>query len=72
MSMNGWTVAGGEQILFQGFATGELRILTDPLPCILLFLVQDDASAARLVAQHQDGSVLMTVNCKSLLYHFMN
>ena len=65
-SMDEWTVASGERVLFQGFAVGELRIHTDPLPCIILFLVQEDASAARLVAQHQDGSVIMTVTCKPL------
>lgn len=58
-----WKVASGEEVLFQRFAICELTLLANPTPCIVLFLVQGDARAARLVAQHQDGSVIMTATC---------
>lgn len=56
-----WTVDGGEQVLFQAFALCELHALTEPLPCILMFLVHGDGRSARLVAQNQNGSIIMAV-----------
>ena len=64
-SVDGWKVASGEHVLFQGFAICELRSREGRLPCIILFLVQDDVKGARLVAQHQDGSVIMSIRCKA-------
>lgn len=61
-----WTVASGEHVLFQRSAICELRSNVKPLPCIVLFLVQKNAEAVRLVAQHQDGSIMMTVTCELL------
>ena len=57
-----WTVDGGEQVLFQRFALCKLHVLTDSLPCILLFLVGGDGRSARLVAQNQNGAIVMTVS----------
>ena len=56
-----WTVDGGEQVLFQRFALCELHALTESLPCIILFLVHEDRRSGRLVAQNQNGSVIMAV-----------
>ena len=56
-----WTVDGGEQVLFQRFALCELHALTESLPCIFLFLVHGDGRSGRLVAQNQNGSVIMAV-----------
>ena len=56
-----WTVDGGEQVLFQRFALCELQGLTESLPCILLFLVHRDGRSSRLVAQNQNGSMIMGV-----------
>lgn len=64
-SLDEWTVEGGEQVLFQKFALCELHLLSEPLPCILLFLVREDAKAARLVAQNQNGSIIMALECES-------
>ena len=66
-SVDAWKVASGEHVLFHGFAICELRSREGRLPCIILFLVQGDVKGARLVAQHQDGSIIMTVTCKALL-----
>ena len=57
-----WTVDGGEQVLFQRFALCKLHVLTDSLPSILLFLVGGDGRSARLVAQNQNGAIVMTVS----------
>lgn len=62
-SPDAWKVASGEEVLFQRFAVCETGLLTDSLACMVLFLVQADARAARLVAQHQDGSIIMTTTC---------
>lgn len=56
-----WTVDGGEQVLFQRFALCELHALTESLPCIFLFLIHGDGRSSRLVAQNQNGSVIMAV-----------
>ena len=56
-----WTVDGGEQVLFQRFALCELHTLTESLPCILFFLVHRDGRSSRLVAQNQNGSMIMAV-----------
>ena len=56
-----WTVDGGEQVLFQRFALCELHALTESLPCIILFLVHENRRSGRLVAQNQNGSVIMAV-----------
>ena len=57
-----WIVDGGEQVLFQRFAVCKLRVLTESLPCIILFLVHGDGKSARLVAQNQNGSVIIAVS----------
>ena len=57
-----WTVDGGEQVLFQRFALCKLRILTEALPCILLFLVRGNGQCARLVTQNQNGAIIMAVS----------
>lgn len=64
-SADAWKVASGEHVLFQGFAVCDLRTIKCRLPCIILFLVEGDVKGARLVAQHQDGSIIMTVACKA-------
>lgn len=56
-----WTVEGGERVLFQRFALCELHALTESLPCILLFLVHGNGTSTRLVAQNQNGSIIMVV-----------
>ena len=71
-SADAWKVASGEHVLFQGFAVCELRSLKGRLPCIILFLVENDIKDARLVAQHQDGSIIMTVTCKARPYGMIN
>ena len=58
-----WTVEGGEQVLFQRFAIYESYLTGEPLPCITFLLVK--FTGARLIAQHQNGSIIMTVACQS-------
>ncbi|KAL2049934.1 hypothetical protein ABVK25_009801 [Lepraria finkii] len=65
---DGGAVVGGEQILFQRFAICKLRALAEALPSILLLLVRQDTKDARLVAQDQNGSILMAVALKGLAY----
>ena len=67
-SPDGGVVDGGEQILFQRFAICKLRTLAEALPSILLLLVRQDTKDARLVAQDQNGSILMAVALKGLAY----
>ena len=55
-----WSVEKGERVLFQAFAFYGG-------PCILLFLVHEDATVARLVAQNQDGLIVTIVTRKSNL-----
>ena len=57
-----WTVDGGEQVLFQRFALCKLHVLTDSVPCILLFLVRGNGQSARLVTQNQNGAIVMAVS----------
>ena len=57
-----WTVDGSEQVLFQRFALCKLRVLTEALPCILLFLVRGNGKSARLVAQNQNGAIILAVS----------
>lgn len=68
-TIDAWTAASGERVLFQGFALSKSVSgkLTDLF--MVLLLVQDDVRAARLVAQHQDGSNMMTVTCTSLSFN---
>ena len=56
-----WTVDGGEQVLFQRFALYELHALPESLPCVLLFLVHSDGRSSRLVAQNQNGSIILAI-----------
>ena len=56
-----WSVDGGEQVLFQRFALFELHALPESLPCVLLFLVHSDGRSSRLVAQNQNGSIILAV-----------
>ena len=60
-NLDEWTVDGGEQVLFQKFALCELHTLTEPLPCVLSFLAHGGAKSARLVAQNQNGSIVMAI-----------
>ena len=60
-----WTVEGGEQVLFQRFALCKLHVLTESLPCILLFLVREDGQSARLITQNQTGAIIMAVSFQS-------
>lgn len=62
-----WIIESGEQVLLQAFALCKLQSRTASLPCIVFFLAQKDAKAARLVAQNQDGSTLMIIQCMSPL-----
>ena len=57
-----WTVDGGEQVLFQRFALCKLQVLTESLPCILLFLVSEGGQSARIVIQNQNGAIMMAVS----------
>lgn len=57
-----WTVDGGEQVLFQRFALCKLHVLTESLPSILLFLVRGNGQSARLVAQNQNGAIIMAIS----------
>ena len=61
LKVDEWTVEGGEQVLFQRFALCDLQALTEPLPCIILFLTRGDGVSSRLVAQNQNGSIVMGV-----------
>ena len=67
-SYDGGAASGGEQILFQRFAICKLRTLAEALPSILLLLVRQDAKDARLVAQDQNGSILMAITLQGLAY----
>ena len=55
-----WTVESGEHVLFQGFAVYNG-------PCILLFLVHRETSAARLVAQNQYSTINSIMTCRLAL-----
>ena len=67
-SRHAWTVDGEEQILFQRYATCRLRTLAEALPSMLLLLVRKDAKAARLLAQDQNGSAILTIEVQELAY----
>ena len=67
-SRDGGAVGGGEQILFQRFAICKLRTLTEALPSILMLLVRKDAKDAKLVAQDQNGSILMAIALQGLAH----
>ena len=67
-SRHAWTIEGEEQILFQRYATCRLRTLAEALPSMLLLLVRKDAKAARLLAQDQNGSVILTIEVQKLAY----
>ena len=41
------------------FALCKLQALTEPQPCIPLFFVHGDGKSSRLIAQNQNGSVIM-------------
>lgn len=59
-----WIVEGGEQVLFQQFTLYKSKVYREIQPCMLLLLVQEDASGARLVAQNQSGSVAKELSCE--------
>ncbi len=65
--VNQWSVKGGEQVLFQRFAMCELHALTESLPCIIFFLVHGDGKSARIVAQNQNGSIILAVSFQKLV-----
>ena len=50
--------AGGNDIRF---ALYRRQALTQSLPCMILFLLHETTNAARIVAQDQNGTVLMEV-----------
>ena len=56
-----WRADGGEHVLFRAFASHS----ADQFPskrCILLFLVHENAKAARLVVQDQYGDIVMAIS----------
>lgn len=57
-SQDQWRVEGGEEVLFQGFAKLKIQTLSETIPCIILFLVNEKRSKTRLLAQNQKGSVV--------------
>ena len=57
-NLDAWRVDGGEYVLFRSFAFRELDSVTSS-PCILLLLVDESASAARLIAQDQSGDIIV-------------
>ena len=67
-SRDGGAAGGGEQILFQRFAICKLCTLTETLPSILMLLVRKDAKDAKLVAQDQNGSILMAIALQGLAH----
>ena len=48
--------------MFQRYALCKLRVLTEALPCILLFLVRGNGQSAQLVTQNQNGAIIMAVS----------
>ena len=62
-----WTAEGDEQVLFEGFARYKKSLDAILRPCILLFLVKENAKSARFVASDQKEAVLMTVNFRETL-----
>jgi len=57
-SQDKWRVEGGEEVLFQGFAKLKIQALPETIPCIILFLVNEERNDTRLLAQNQNGSVV--------------
>ena len=65
-NLDAWTVDGGEHVLFRGFAFYESDSGIRS-PCILFFLVHENAKAARLVAQDQNGDIVKAISLSELL-----
>ena len=59
-----WMVEGGEQVLFQQFALYKSKIDNEIQPCMLLLLVQKDATGARIVALNQGGAIVKELSCE--------
>lgn len=57
-SQDKWRVEGGEEVLFQGFAKLKIQALPETIPCIILFLVNEEWNDTRIWAQSQNGSVV--------------
>ncbi|KAL6718697.1 hypothetical protein ACLMJK_002931 [Lecanora helva] len=60
--LNEWIVSTGELVLFQGSALCQYKNVTGNVPCIVLFLMEENAKHARLVAQSQRGATELAVD----------
>lgn len=60
-----WTTDSRDLLMFKKYSVCYLQSHTDPLPCIMLFLIRRDARDAKIVAQNQNGLVIMTVAFKA-------
>ena len=65
--LNAWRADGGEHVLFRRFAFREMDLVTSS-PCILLFLVHENAKAARLIAQDQYDEVVRAISFPDLSF----
>lgn len=50
--------------MFQQFTLYESKIDREIQPCMLLVLVQEDATGARLVALNQGGAIVKELSCE--------
>ena len=57
-----WTADGNELVMFRKYAICYLQSRTNPVPCIVLFLVHKAAKDAHILAQSQEGLVIMDIN----------
>ena len=60
-----WTTDSRDLLMFKKYSVCYLQSHTDPQPCIMLFLISRDARDAKIVAQNQNGLVIMTVAFKA-------
>ena len=61
-NLDAWRIDGGEHVLFRRFALRKVMTSVTTSPCILLFLVHENAKAARLIAQDQSGDIVMATS----------
>ena len=64
-NLDAWMADGGEHVLFRRFAFRELDSVTSS-PCILLLLVHESDTAARLIAQDQYGDIVKAISFPEL------
>ena len=69
--LNAWRADGGEHVLFRRFAFREMDLVMSS-PCILLFLVHENAKAARLIAQDQYDEVVRAISFPDLSFQNVN